>query len=376
MVSARWKREELTPVNSTCTLHAAGQSLWLDNIHRAMLDDGTLERYVRDLCLTGLTSNPTIFHHAIANTPGYDASIRARLAEGEDAEQLFLELACEDLQRAADIFAPVHERTAGVDGWVSLEVSPLLAYDAEATARMARRLWERAARANLLIKIPGTKEGLSAIEETIFAGIPVNVTLLFSSEQYLAAADAYLRGIERRIQAGRHPVVGSVASLFVSRWDRAVHGKVAQPLANKLGLAVAARTYRAYRELLASDRYQRLFNSGARPQRLLWASTSTKDPAAPDTLYVEGLAAPHTINTMPDATLLAFADHGRCERLLPADGGNPEDVLRAYADAGVDVSALAERLQREGADSFTASWRDLLDCIENKRAAFRGAAAA
>jgi transaldolase len=228
----------------------------------------------------------------------------------------------------------------------------------------------------VLIKIPGTKEGLSAIEEAIFAGIPVNVTLLFSREQYRAAAEAYFRGIERRIQAGRHPVVGSVASLFVSRWDRAVHGKVAPQLANKLGLAVAAQTYRAYRELLSSDRCQRLENLGARSQRLLWASTSTKDPTAPDTLYVEGLAAPHTINTMPDATLLAFADHGRCERFLPADGGNADDVLRAYAKAGVDVPALAERLQREGADSFTASWRALLECIETRRAAVRGAGAA
>lgn len=363
-------------MNPTCTLHAAGQSIWLDNIHRAMLDDGTLEHYVRDLGLSGLTSNPTIFDHAIADTRDYDASIRALLAVGEDAEELFIELACQDLQRAADLFAPIHERTAGVDGWVSFEVSPLLAHDAEATVRMAKRLWERGARANLLIKIPGTKEGLSAIEETIFVGIPVNVTLLFSPEQYLAAADAYLRGIERRIQAGRHPVVGSVASLFVSRWDRAVHGKVPPALADKLGLAVAARTYRAYRELLSSDRYQCLFNLGARSQRLLWASTSTKDPAAPDTLYVEGLAAPHTVNTMPDATLLAFADHGRCERLLPADGGNAADVLRAYTDAGVDVSALAERLQREGADSFSASWRDMLARIETKRAAVRGAGAA
>lgn len=363
-------------MSPTCTLHAAGQSIWVDNIHRGMLDGGTLEHYVRDLCLTGLTSNPTIFDVAIAKTPEYDASIRARLAKGEDAEELFLDLAFEDIQRAADLLASVHERTAGVDGWVSFEVSPLLAYDAEATGRMAKRLWERGKRANLLIKIPGTKEGLSAIEEAIFAGIPVNVTLLFSTEQYLAAADAYLRGIERRIEAGRPPVVGSVASLFVSRWDRAVHGKVPPALANKLGLAVGARTYRAYRELLSSDRYQRLFNLGARTQRLLWASTSTKDPSAPDTIYVEGLAAPHTINTMPDVTLLAFADHGRCERLLPADGGDADDVLRAYAAAGIDVSALAERLQREGADAFSASWRALLACIEGKRAAVRGAAAA
>jgi transaldolase len=352
-------------MNPTRVLHDAGQSLWVDNITRVMLDSGALEHYVRELSVTGLTSNPTIFDHAIATSHEYDTAIRAHLAEGKRGEELFFELAFEDLRRAADLFLPTHRRTAGVDGCVSLEVSPLLAYDPDASLRAAKRLYERGARPNLLIKIPGTAEGLRAIEEAIFLGIPVNVTLLFSPEQYIAAAYAYLRGIERRLDAGLDPVVGAVASLFVSRWDRAVRGQVPSPLANKLGLAVAARTYRAYRELLASDRWQRLANSGARPQRLLWASTSTKDPGASDVLYVEGLAAPHTINTMPDATLLAFADHGQYRGFLP-DEENADGVLRAYTDARVDVPALAERLQREGAAAFAASWKDLLSSIEAK----------
>jgi transaldolase len=356
-------------MNPTYALHDAGQSLWVDNITRAMLDAGTLERYVRDLCVTGLTSNPTIFDHAIAATHDYDAGIRARVAEGSRGEKLFFELATEDLRRAADTFKLVHERTARVDGWVSLEVSPLIAYDADATIREAKSLYGQVDRPNLFVKIPGTKEGLTAIEEVIFDGIPVNVTLLFSREQYLAAANAYLRGIERRLQAGRHPVVGSVASLFVSRWDRAVRGQVPPALANKLGLAVAARTYRAYRDLLASDRWQRLANMGARPQRLLFASTGSKDPAASDVIYVEGLAAPNTINTMPDATLLAYADHGQFRTILPADGGNAEDVLRAHTDQGIDIEALAQRLSVEGAESFAASWKDLLKSIESKGAA-------
>ena len=363
-------------MNPTCVLHDAGQSLWLDNITRALLENGTLERYVRDLCVTGLTSNPTIFDHAIARTHDYDSAIRSGVAEGRRSEELFFDLAFEDLRRAADLFKLTHERTAAVDGWVSLEVSPLLAYDTDATLRAAKRLRDRGARPNLLVKIPGTREGLAAIEEAIFAGVPVNVTLLFSREHYLAAADAYLRGVERRIQAGLDPVVGSVASLFISRWDRAVHGKVPPALADQLGLAVAGRAYRAYRDLLASDRWQRLANMGARPQRLLWASTSTKDPAASDVLYVEGLAAPHTVNTMPDATLCAFADHGQCRRFLSADGAAAEHVLGAYADAGVDVKALAERLQREGAESFAASWKDLLKSIEAKGAAVSGTEAA
>ena len=377
-------------MNPTRLLYDAGQSLWIDNITRAMLDSGTLEHYVHDLCVTGLTSNPTIFDHAIAHGQGYDAAIRARLGgkegeelffelarawltEGKEGEELFFELALEDLRRAADLFLPIHRRTAGVDGWVSVEVSPLLAYDAAATLRAAKHLHEQGARPNLLIKIPGTAEGLGAIEEAIFAGVPVNVTLLFSREQYRAAANAYLRGIERRIEAGLGPVVGSVASVFVSRWDRAVHGKVPPSIANRLGLGVAATTYRAYRELLASDRWQRLANKGARPQRLLWASTSVKDPTLPDVLYVEGLAAPQTIDTMPDATLLAFADHGQYRGILPDDEEKAERVLRAYADAGVNVTALADRLQRDGTASFVASWRDLLKTIEAKRKALAAA---
>jgi transaldolase len=353
-------------MNPTRILSDSGQSLWIDNITRAMLDSGALDHYIRDLCVTGLTSNPAIFDHAIAHSQDYDAATHGLLSEGKRGQELFFELAFEDLRRAADLFLPIHRRTAGVDGWVSLEVSPLLAYDAAATLRAAKHLHERAARPNLLIKIPGTAEGLRAIEDAIFAGVPVNVTLLFSPAQYSAAAAAYLRGIERRIEAGLDPIVGSVASLFVSRWDRAVVGKVPVTMTNLLGLAIAAKTYRAYRELLASDRWQRLANKGARPQRLLWASTSTKDPASPDVLYVEGLASPHTIDTMPDATLLAFADHGQCRGALPNDGEKAERVLRAFVEAGIDITALAERLQREGAASFAASWQDLLKSIEAK----------
>jgi transaldolase len=350
----------------TTLLHEAGQSLWIDNLSRAMLDDGTLERYVRELCVTGLTSNPTTFDKAITGTRSYDPSIRARVAEGKRGEELFLELALEDLRRAADLFEPAHRRTAGVDGWVSIEVSPLFAHDADSTIRTAKRLREKAGRPNLFVKIPGTREGLTAIEESIFAGVPINVTLLFSREQYLAAANAYLRGIERRIDAGLDPVVPSVASIFVSRWDVGVKGKVPAALSNKLGLAVAGRTYRAYRELLASNRWQRLANRGARAQRLLWASTGVKDPAAPDLLYVEALAAPHTIDTMPDKTLLAYADHGRCDALMPVNGGDADAILDQYTTAGIDLDALAERLQQEGVEAFANSWRHLLETLDGK----------
>ncbi len=359
----------------TCMLHDAGQSLWVDNITRAMLGSGTLEHYIRDLCVTGLTSNPTIFDHAIARTRDYDDAIRAHVADGKRGEELFLELAFEDLRRAADLFMPIHVRTAGVDGWVSVEVSPLLAHDARSTLLAAKRLRELAGRPNIFVKIPGTEEGLGAIEEAIFEGIPVNVTLLFSAEQYLAAANAYMRGLERRIAAGLDPAVVSVASIFVSRWDRAVHDRVPAALRNKLGLAVGAVAYRTYHQLLLSDRWQRLANMGARPQRLLFASTGTKDPDAPDVLYVEGLAAPHTIDTLPEATLRAFADHGKLESILPADAAEAEKVLFAHAEAGIQVDELAEQLQREGADAFAASWRDLLASIDAKCAALGAAAA-
>ncbi|HSQ64335.1 MAG TPA: transaldolase [Polyangiaceae bacterium] len=360
----------------TCMLHDAGQSLWVDNITRAMLDSGTLEHYVRDLCVTGLTSNPTIFDHAIARTRDYDDAIRAHVAAGKRGEDLFLELAFEDLRRAADLFMPAHERTAGVDGWVSVEVSPLLAHDAKDSLLAAERLHGLAGRPNVFVKIPGTEEGLGAIEEAIFRGIPINVTLLFSPDQYVAAASAYMRGIERRVADGLDPVVASVASIFVSRWDRAVHDVVPRALANKLGLAVAGVTYKTYHQLLASDRWQRLANMGARPQRLLFASTSTKDPDAPDLLYVEGLAAPHTIDTMPESTLRAFDDHGKLDALLTVDAQEAERVLSAHAEAGIRVDELAERLQREGAESFAASWRDLLAGLESKCAALGAAASA
>jgi transaldolase len=356
-------------MTATRELHELGQSLWLDNITRDLLDSGTLKRYITDLSVTGLTSNPTIFEHAVKNSTAYDAAVRAKRQIGKSGEALFFDLALEDITRAADLFRPVHDHTNGVDGRVSLEVSPLLAYDTQSTLAAAENLYARAKRPNLFIKIPGTKEGLPAIEEAIFAGVPVNVTLLFSREQYLAAADAFARGIERRIAADLNPDVGSVASLFISRWDVAVAGKVPAALNNRLGIAIARRTYKAYRELLDSPRWQRICNAGGRPQRLLWASTGTKDPNAPDTLYVESLAAPFTVNTMPEATLKALADHGRIGEPMPADGGDCEDVLAEFAKAGIDVEALAARLQDEGAKAFVKSWNNLMSVIEAKSAA-------
>ena len=361
-------------MKATQLLYNLGQSLWLDNITRDLLNNGTLKRYIDELSVTGLTSNPTIFDHAIKNSSTYDAAIRAGLAKSKSSEELFFDLALEDITRAADLFRPIHNRTNGVDGWVSLEVSPLLAHDTATTLAAAKELHARAARPNLFIKIPGTKEGLPAIEAAIFAGVPVNVTLLFSREQYLAAADAYMRGIERRLDAGLNPYVGSVASVFVSRWDAAIVGKVPRGLENRLGIAIAGRTYKAYCDLLASPRWQRAYNAGGRAQRLLWASTGTKDPKASDVLYVKSLAAPFTVNTMPEATLKALADHGELGSIIPADGGDYEKVLAQFTKAGVDVDALAARLQDEGAKSFVKSWDDLMSVIDSKSGALRQAA--
>jgi transaldolase len=360
-------------MNPNRKLHELGQSLWLDNITRNLLKTGTLRRYIDELSVTGLTSNPTIFDHAIKNGNDYDDAIKTKLAQGKSGEKLFFELALDDLTQAADLFRPVFDRTSGVDGWVSLEVSPLLAYDTKATIAEAQDLHARAKRPNLLIKIPGTREGLPAIEEAIFAGIPINVTLLFSDEQYLAAAHAFMRGIERRIEAGLKPDIASVASIFISRWDVAVAGKVPEALANQLGIAVAKRTYKAYLDLLRSPRWMRAYNAGARPQRLLWASTGTKDPKASDILYINALAAPFTVNTMPEGTLKAFADHGVVGAPVPMDGGDCEDVLARFAAAKVDVRALAEQLQSEGAKSFVNSWNDLLSMIGSKSAALKRA---
>ena len=361
-------------MKATQLLHDLGQSLWLDNITRDLLNNGTLKRYIGELSVTGLTSNPTIFDHAIKNSSSYDEAIREGLAAGQSGENLFFDLALEDVTRAADLFRPVYDRTNGVDGWVSLEVSPLLAHDTASTLKEARELFARARRPNLFIKIPGTQEGLPAIEEAIFAGVPINVTLLFSREHYLAAAEAHLRGVERRIAAGLNPKVGSVASVFVSRWDAAVAGKVPSDLNNRLGIAIALRTYKAYRSLIGSPRWQRAYNEGAIPQRLLWASTGTKDPKAPDTLYIKNLAAPFTVNTMPEATLKAFADHGEVGSALPMDGGDCETVLAQFARAGVNVDALAAQLQDEGAKSFVKSWNDLLAVIGSKSVVLQKAA--
>ena len=353
-------------MKATQLLHNLGQSLWLDNITRDLLESGALQRYVDELSVTGLTSNPTIFDHAIKNSSAYDKSIGDGSSKGKVGEELFFELALNDITRAADLFRPTYNRTNTVDGWVSLEVSPLLAYDTARTLAAAKQLFTRAARPNLLIKIPGTKEGLPAIEEAIFAGISVNVTLLFSREHYVAAAEAFVRGIERRMDAGLNPNVGSVASVFVSRWDAAVADKVPAALRNQLGLAIAKRTYKAARELLSSPRWQRIYNAGARPQRLLWASTGTKDPTASDILYVKGLAAPFTINTMPEKTLQALATHNELGSILPADGGDCEESLAEFAKSGIDVNALAANLQDEGAKSFVKSWNELMAVIASK----------
>ncbi|HLN50196.1 MAG TPA: transaldolase [Steroidobacteraceae bacterium] len=352
----------------TQNLHDLGQSLWLDNITREMLDNGTLRRYVNELSITGLTSNPTIFDEAIAGTSLYERSIQQKARSGLSRETLFIELALEDLRRAADLFRPVFDRTGGIDGWVSMEVSPLLADDTQATVEAARSIHRLAGRPNLYVKIPGTPAGVPAIEATIFAGVPVNVTLLFSREQYLAAAGAYMRAIERRIAAGLDPRVSSVASLFVSRWDKAVANRVPKDLRNRLGIAVAMRTYRAHCELLAGKRWRELAAAGAVKQRLLWASTGSKDPQASPNMYVEALAAPDTIDTMPEKTLLAFSTQGQIKSVMPADGGDAETVLERFAGAGIDVDALASTLQIEGAGSFVKSWTELMQSIADKSA--------
>jgi len=361
-------------MKATEELHQLGQSLWLDNITRGLLTSGTLESYIRELSITGLTSNPSIFDHAIRDTSFYDDAIGGRTTAAQSSEDLFFKLALDDLTKAADLLRPVHDATNGVDGWVSLEVSPLLADDAVKTLAAAKRLFAAAGRPNLFIKIPGTLRGLTAIEDAIFAGIPVNVTLLFSRDQYMKAAGAYMRGIERRIKAELNPVVHSVASIFISRWDQAVAGKEPQGLQNRLGTAVAMQCYKSYRELLTSPQWLRLVGEGAVAQRLLWASTGTKDPKASDTFYIGGLAAPDTVNTMPEKTLLAFADHGQVAQVLPANGGDCESVLDHFGRSGIETAKLAGQLQREGAEGFVKSWRDLLQCIESKANAVHAAA--
>jgi transaldolase len=361
-------------MKATQLLHDLGQSLWLDTITRDLLNSGTLKRYIDELSVTGLTSNPTIFDHALKNSTAYDVAIREDLEKRKSGEGLFFDLALDDLTRAADLFRPIHDRTNGMDGWVSLEVSPLLAYDTASTIAAAKELSARAGRPNLFIKIPGTKEGLPAIEEAIFVGVPVNVTLLFSREQYMAAAEAYLRGIERRIAAGLNPQVGSVASMFISRWDAAVAGKVPAELNNRLGIAIAGRIYKAYLDLLSNPRSQRAYNAGARPQRLLWASTGTKDPDASDTLYIKALASPFTVNTMPEATLKALADHGEIGPVMATDGGDCGKVLAKFAKTGINVDSLAAQLQDEGAKSFVKSWNELMAVIVSKSDALKQAA--
>jgi transaldolase len=357
----------------TKQLHDLGQSLWLDNITRDILDDGTLRRYIDTLSVTGLTSNPTIFDEAIGKTAVYDKAIRQKAESGLKGEDLFIEIALEDLRRAADLFKPEFERTQGLDGWVSMEVSPLLASDTQGTIKSALQIHKQAGRPNLYVKIPGTPEGVPAIEAAIFAGVPVNVTLLFSREQYLAVAEAYMKGIERRIAAGLDPRINSVASVFVSRWDRSVADKVPKELVNRLGIAIMQRTYRAHCELVASKRWRDLEAKGARKQRMLWASTGTKDPNAPADMYVSALAAPETIDTMPEKTLLAFAEKGQIKGVMAKDGGDCESVLAKFKTAGVDVDALAAQLQKEGAASFVKSWAELMKRITDKSKALANA---
>jgi transaldolase len=361
-------------MNATKKLHDVGQSLWLDNITRDLLDNGTLKKYIAELSVTGLTSNPTIFNMAFKNSKTYDGPIADKVRAGMTGEDLFFDLALEDLNRAAEMFKPIFERTNGVDGWVSLEVSPLLAHDTDGTVAAAKTLHEKALHPNLFIKIPGTTEGLPAIEEAIFAGVPVNVTLLFSADHYIAAAEAYLRGIERRIEAGLNPEVGSVASVFVSRWDGAVAKTAPAELVNTLGIAMGQRIYRAYHDLMASKRWQRINNEGAHGQRLLWASTGTKDPKASDIMYIKALASPFTVNTMPENTLNAFGDHGEVGDVMPTDGIAGEETLAAFARAGIDIGALATKLQDDGAESFVASWHELMTGIDAKTAAAKAAA--
>ena len=356
----------MNKMKATKLLYNLGQSLWLDNITRDHLNNGTIRKYIDELSVTGLTSNPTIFEQAIKKSTAYDENIRSGLKKSKSAEEIFFELAIEDLTRAADLFRPIYDQTNGVDGWVSLEVSPLLAYDTKSTLTAARDLFTRAQRPNLFIKIPGTKEGLPAIEEAIFAGIPVNVTLLFSREHYLAAANAFLKGIGRRLNAGLNPGIGSVASVFVSRWDGAVAGKVPEDLKNRLGIAMARRTYKAARSLMNSPEWQRIYNAGARPQRLLWASTGTKDPQASDILYVKALASPFTVNTMPEGTLLALEKYNEIGEIMSVDGGDCEEVLTEFVRAGIDLDGLAEKLQEEGARSFAKSWNELTEVISSK----------
>jgi transaldolase len=352
---------------NTKKLNQQGLSIWLDNITRKMLDNGVLQKYITELSVTGLTSNPSIFEAAIAKTSDYDAAITNISKPGITDEEVFFDLAIEDIQRAADLFLSVFEKTNGLDGFVSIEVSPLLAYDTENTLKAAKDIHQKVNRPNAFIKIPGTPEGLPAIEKAIAEGIPVNVTLLFSAEQYEAAALAWLKGVETRIGLGLNPDVRSVASVFVSRWDKAVAEKAPLALRNKLGIAVMQKTYHAYQQFLNSERVQRVMNFGAFPQRLLWASTGTKDPDASDVLYVTNLVAPYTVNTIPENTLLAFADHGETGEPMPDNTKSADQILKQFEDISVNYLQLAEQLQKEGAEAFNKSWENLIDSISTKR---------
>lgn len=351
----------------TFNLHRQGVSLWLDNITRKMLDNGVLQQYITEFSVTGLTSNPSIFEAAIAKTGDYDEAIRKGSNDGLSDEEVFFNLAIEDIQRAADLFLPAYKATNGLDGYVSIEVSPLLAFDAENTIKAAKAIHDKVNRPNVFIKIPGTRQGLRAIERSIAEGIPINVTLLFSAEQYEAAANAYLKGVESRIEKGLNPDIRSVASVFISRWDKAVADKTPDGLKNKLGLAVSHKIYYSYLIFLGSQRIHKAMNSGVMPQRLLWASTGTKDPNASDILYVKNLVVPYTVNTIPENTLHAFADHGDSSQLMPGNIIEAEEIISQFKDLSVDYFQLAEQLQSEGAEAFRKSWYNLLESIALKR---------
>jgi transaldolase len=353
-------------MNATSKLQELGQSLWLDNISRNMIDTGLLQTYISDFSITGLTSNPSIFTKAVAGGSDYDAQIASERATGATPEEIVLRLMVQDLRRAADLFAPIHKATSGKDGWVSIEVSPYLINDAKGSLEWAQRLHAQMDRANAFVKIPGTQQGAVAIEEAIFQGIAINVTLLFSRDQYVAVAEAYMRGIERRIDGGLDPKVRSVASVFVSRWDAAAAKQGRADLRNRLGLAVAADVWDAYQSILASERWQTLAKAGAMPQTLLWASTGVKDPEADDTLYITALAAPETINTMPDATLRAFADHGAVGKGGTLDREAGAKLRRVATEGGLDLDALAGKLQVDGGDAFVTAWDELLKRVEGK----------
>jgi transaldolase len=357
-------------VNRLRALHDAGVSIWLDTLSRELLDSGRFAGLIADCAVTGATSNPTIFAKAITGSDRYDDQLRAAAAAGRrDPQELFFELALEDVGRAADLLRATYEASGGRDGFVSLECTPDLADDTQATIDQALELWSRLDRPNVMIKVPATGAGIPAIEELTARGVNVNITLLFSLERYEQVIDSYVSGVERRVAAGR-PVdaISSVASFFVSRVDAKVDPLLpaGSDLRGRVAIANAQRAYARSLERFGDERWLTLRESGARPQRPLWASTGTKDPSYSDVLYVEELIAPETVNTMPETTLRAFADHGRVGGTIGIEGSFADETLNLAAEAGVDLATVTAQLEREGVRSFCDSYHDLLDCIVTK----------